>query len=134
MNQQSVSNMSKHTVEESSSSASKKRKMNGSSELLPTPTQHSSTSEYQPKRSDYLGVCFHKSSNKWKATITICGKQIHLGTYQSELEAARGYDVIAKELSNKKLNFGKTYAIFICTCISPVYFNFPFFKLLKYSI
>lgn len=44
----------------------------------------------------YKGVNFHK--NKWRATITINKKSLHLGTYDTEKEAALAYNTKAKEV------------------------------------
>ena len=41
--------------------------------------------------SRYVGVCFDKSANKWQAKIMIEGKKRHIGTYESEEEAAADY-------------------------------------------
>lgn len=49
-----------------------------------------------PTSSKFKGVCLHKISGKWTAQITNGGK-IHLGSFSSEIEAARAYDIAAKE-------------------------------------
>lgn len=49
------------------------------------------------KSSQYKGVCFDKSRNKWVAHIHINGKQKHLGRFLDEEEAALAYDEAAKE-------------------------------------
>eukprot|EP00985_Skeletonema_marinoi_P016761 scaffold9054_cov137-Skeletonema_marinoi.AAC.4 len=41
--------------------------------------------------SKYTGVSFDKAMNKWKALISIDGKQRHIGRYESEEEAAVDY-------------------------------------------
>lgn len=46
--------------------------------------------------STYKGVNFHR--NKWRATITVNKKGIHLGTYDSEEKAAMAYNAKAKEM------------------------------------
>ena len=48
--------------------------------------------------SKYKGVCWKKSRNKWVAFIKIDNKLINLGTFISEIEAAKTYDTKAKEL------------------------------------
>lgn len=41
---------------------------------------------------NYKGAYFHKKSGKWQATIMYCYKQIALGLYKTEIEAALAYD------------------------------------------
>jgi hypothetical protein len=73
--------------------------------------------------SKYLGVAWHVSKNKrfrkktkdfviykssrWIAHITTNGKQIHLGRFQNEIDAARAYDEVAKQYHGEfaNLNF-----------------------------
>jgi len=57
--------------------------------------------------SKYKGVSWFKRDNKWKAQISINGKNKHLGYFLSEEEAARAYDAKAKELHKEfaYLNF-----------------------------
>ena len=42
--------------------------------------------------SKFKGVYLHKPSGKWVARITIAGKQVHLGSYSIEEDAARAYE------------------------------------------
>lgn len=46
--------------------------------------------------SSYRGVCFHKSSSKWRAQSQIGGKRTTLGYFVSEEAAARAYDAAAR--------------------------------------
>ena len=48
--------------------------------------------------SKYTGVCWYKTSKKWLASITINGKQKHLGYFINELEASNKYQSILKTL------------------------------------
>jgi hypothetical protein len=61
----------------------------------------------RPCSSKYRGVCRAKKSNKWYAYISLNRKRTHLGFYDDEIEAAKAYDRVAKELYGKyaKLNF-----------------------------
>ena len=48
--------------------------------------------DYKPKyTSKYKGVSFKKASNKWRAYITVNGKQKHIGLFKTELEAHHAY-------------------------------------------
>lgn len=50
------------------------------------------------KTSQYKGVCLCRVTGKWKAQITAGEGTINLGRYKTELEAAKVYDLKAKEL------------------------------------
>ena len=45
--------------------------------------------------SKYLGVSWHKATKKWRAQIVHESKILQLGTYETEEEAARAFDVEA---------------------------------------
>jgi hypothetical protein len=57
--------------------------------------------------SEFKGVCWDKSRNKWKAQIHIDGKLNFLGYFDKEEDAARAYDeAAAKNFGDfAKLNF-----------------------------
>lgn len=50
--------------------------------------------------SKYKGVNYYKNkkSNQWRARIKIFRKEIHIGYYDSEIEAALAYNIKAVEL------------------------------------
>jgi hypothetical protein len=50
-----------------------------------------------PTSSKYKGVCKRKNRRKWRAQIKANGKQIHLGSFEDEIEAAKAYDAAARE-------------------------------------
>ena len=49
--------------------------------------------------SKYVGVSWNKGERKWKSTIGINGKNVHLGTFTDELEASEAYQAKLKEIS-----------------------------------
>ena len=42
--------------------------------------------------SQFKGVYWHKKARKWRAQIGVNSKQIHLGWFTDEIEAAKAYD------------------------------------------
>lgn len=69
--------------------------------------QHNQKINEQRGSSKYKGVCWHKAVEKFAAYIKANKKLIHLGYFQSEIEAAKAYDAKATELFGEfaKLNF-----------------------------
>lgn len=58
------------------------------------------------KSSKYYGVCFNKTSKKFKAYLVLNKKQITIGHYCDEVEAAKAYNKKALELNQKfKTNY-----------------------------
>ena len=58
--------------------------------------------------SKYVGVCWNKSRNKWRAQIQVNGKLVHIGYFENEIDAAISHDkyVFRNNMDNgfKQLN------------------------------
>jgi hypothetical protein len=55
--------------------------------------------------SQYVGVCWHKTRKKWRASISLFDRKKILGYFDDEVEAARCYNEMAKKLGRNTLNF-----------------------------
>lgn len=66
---------------------------------LATPAQNQANRRKRSGGSSvYKGVSWHKKGRAWRATINLDRKQIHLGFFKDQTEAAKAYDAKAKEL------------------------------------
>jgi hypothetical protein len=54
--------------------------------------------------SRYLGVCWHNTLKKWRASISVNDRKKILGYFDDELEAARVYNDAARKLGRDTLN------------------------------
>lgn len=64
-------------------------------------------SAHRDSKSRFKGVSWHNQRQKWKARIMVDYKEISLGLYSDETEAARAYDKAAQEHHGQfaRLNF-----------------------------
>lgn len=71
--------------------------------------QANSDRSHAHTHSDYRGVCYHINRGYWVARIRDGGKQLHLGCFENEADAARAYDVAARKAFGKFaiLNFAR---------------------------
>jgi hypothetical protein len=60
------------------------------------------------KTRNYIGLSWQEPRKKWMVQITISGKTQWIGRFTDELEAAKAYDAVAKDYSDKILNFRKS--------------------------
>jgi len=52
---------------------------------------------YKKSRSKYKGVAWHKHNKMWPSNITVDGRQIPLGYFKNEIDAAKAYDMASKK-------------------------------------
>lgn len=73
---------------------------------LVTHQQNSFNQKHHGGSSKFKGVSIDRSSGSWRAYITVDGKRKHLGRHGTELDAAKAYDMAAKEFFGEyaKLN------------------------------
>jgi hypothetical protein len=79
-------------------------KSNNRADNLELITQRENVERYwltQKTSSKYIGVCWNKQNKKWQASITIDGKQKHLGYFTTELEAHLAYQNAVEEILNR---------------------------------
>lgn len=80
--------------------------------------------------SKFTGVCWNKKNKRWQASINSGGKYLYLGSFISEVEAARVFDQAAIQLRGRdtKLNFpledyldenGQASGRGMCTAVCP---------------
>lgn len=66
---------------------------------LATPSQNQQNSRKKADATSvFKGVSWHKKARKWRATINVKGKQVHLGFYADQEAAALAYDTAASQI------------------------------------
>jgi len=70
-------------------------------------SQNQANRKLQKGTSKYKGVCWYKKYEKWEASIRVNNKNIHLGYFENELDAAAAYDLAALKYFDEfaKTNF-----------------------------
>ncbi|MGA1567624.1 MAG: AP2 domain-containing protein [Methylophilaceae bacterium] len=76
-----------------------------------TVTQNAANQRKRKGSSNFKGVYWNKRDQVWRAGIGYKGKDLHLGHFKDELEAAKAYDKAAKDLWGEfaNLNFENDY-------------------------
>jgi hypothetical protein len=74
-------------------------RLNNRRENIRTCTYQQNSQNSIPKSSlsKYKGVNYNARDNKWYARIVVGGKNIHLGVFDTDIEAAQQYDIAAKK-------------------------------------
>ena len=74
---------------------------------IATRAQNQHNQRPQKGTSRFKGVCWHRDAAKWQAQIQIERRKIHLGYFDSEIEATRAYDAAARNHFGEfaRLNF-----------------------------
>jgi hypothetical protein len=57
----------------------------------------------------YIGVTWHKTTNKWQAQTMFKGKRIHIGLFNSKDEAALAYNYKLTELFGYQCTFNQVF-------------------------
>jgi hypothetical protein len=59
--------------------------------------------------SGYIGVIWHKATNKWQAQTMYNGKRVHIGLFESKDEAALAYNYKLTELFGHQCTFNQVF-------------------------
>lgn len=63
-------------------------------------TRENSNRKHLKSTSEYTGVHWRKQSNKWHAQIIVDGKKLHIGLFDTELEASQYYENAVVAIEN----------------------------------
>ena len=72
--------------------------------LRPATQQQNSCNKSSRGKSKYRGVYYHTNTGKWCASGRKFGKGYYLGIYKTEIEAAKAYNIWAKEAHGEYAN------------------------------
>lgn len=72
-----------------------------------TPSQNQQNRKFVCGQSKFKGVTKTRNGQRWKASILINHKRVRIGSFISEVDAAKAYDLVAKQHFGEfaKLNF-----------------------------
>jgi hypothetical protein len=73
-------------------------------ENLQIVTQRFNASKDRNRESKYIGVCRNKRDGNWTSQITINGKRMRLGNFETELEASEAYQNKLKDIDKDENN------------------------------
>ena len=71
-----------------------------------TPQQNQFNKKSFGKTSQYKGVCFSKTHKKWRAAYRFNKKEVRLGYFNTETEAAEAYRKATEHLHGEYANYG----------------------------
>lgn len=81
---------------------------NRADNLRLTTSRDNTTKDRIGGASNYIGVNFDKKLKKWRSSITFLYRCVHLGCFESEIEAKNAYDKALKEI-NEGLDLNVLY-------------------------
>lgn len=76
----------------------------------PSQNQHNRLKTTNSSTSQYKGVSWHTEYSKWRASIECNNKMMHIGYFDSEIEAHEAYCELAKNIFGEFFNNGNNNA------------------------